>query len=305
MEFFKQKTSIAFLDIKWKTFAVSMIALISSLFCLYYYGLNLSLDFTGGTQIELTIPADSDVNQAKAVIKRYYPSASIQNSGNAYNLMIKIPSQKNLDHGNVQSKFESMLKQPQIHQVVSLGPQIGKDLFLNGLNALFFALLVTMAYITLRFESKFALSAMIALLHDPIITLGFFSLTQTEFDAVSLAGLLTVLGYSLNDTVVVYDRIRENFQKNPKESTETIINCAINETLSRTIITSGLTLIAVITLCIFGGDSLWGFSLALCIGILVGTYSSIYVAGACAVLLGLKLDSDQIPDRSGPKLINT
>jgi preprotein translocase subunit SecF len=167
------------------------------------------------------------------------------------------------------------------------GPEVGAELAQRGMLAMIVAVLAIMVYIALRFEIKFAVSAAIALAHDPIIILGIFSLFQLKFDLTALAAILAVIGYSLNDTVVVYDRIRENFRKMRKASVIEVVNRAINDTLSRTIMTSGLTFLVVTVLFVFGGPSIHYFSLALMIGVIVGTYSSIYVAGALAVLFGL------------------
>ena len=219
--------------------------------------------------------------------------SSVQTIDRLEHMTIKIPeSERNASSADALKRFlSSRYKGVVIMQEVSVGPQVGKDLLLNGINALLFALCATLAYIALRFEARFAVSAIAALMHDPIITLGVFAWGGIEFDLVSLAGVLTVLGYSLNDTVVVYDRIRENSEKSQNTSPEAIVNSAINETLSRTVITSGLTLLAVLALYFFGGETLHSFSLTLIIGILVGTYSSIYIAGAIALSLGLEIKS--------------
>ena len=219
--------------------------------------------------------------------------SNVQTMDRIEHVTVKIPeSTRNVSSADQLKQFlTTRFHDVRIVQEVSVGPQVGKDLLLNGINALLFALSATLAYIALRFETRFAVSAIAALMHDPIITLGVFSWAGIEFDLVSLAGVLTVLGYSLNDTVVVYDRIRENSEKSANASPEAVVNAAINETLSRTVITSGLTLLAVLALFFFGGDTLYGFSLTLIIGIVVGTYSSIYVAGAIALSLGLELKS--------------
>ena len=295
MEFFKTKSTISFMKIRYKTFCFSLAMIILSSLSLVFKGLPLSLDFTGGTQIEIEFLNQQSIDQVREQARSQFPSASIQAMGNHRQYLIRVPStQESSIHGNIQTNLLKLWPEVNIKQVVSVGPQIGKDLVINGVNALVFALTATLIYIAFRFESKFALSAIIALMHDPIITLGIFSLAGIEFDIISLAGVLTVLGYSLNDTVVVYDRIREHASQHAQGSSEEkIVDMAINETLSRTIITSGLTLMSVMSLALFGGESLWGFSLTLIIGIIVGTYSSIYVAGALAVVLGLDLKAQQ------------
>ena len=176
----------------------------------------------------------------------------------------------------------------QIQRFNVVGAEVGKELFTKGALALFVSLLAILIYISMRFEYRFAISAILALIHDPVLILGMFSLFHIQFDLIAFAAVLTVIGYSLNDTIVVFDRVRENFRKVRKGTPLEIMNLSINQTLSRTIMTSGLTLLAVISLLIYGGPVLYGFSLALLIGILIGTYSSIYVAGALAVAFGLQ-----------------
>ncbi len=256
----------------------------------------MGLEFTGGTQMEINFTQAHDLAEIRENLAKVSPNMTIQSLGGSKNLLLRVP---NDDRKDLQQAMEAELtkKYPdaQLSQVEIIGPQVGHELLLNGLNAIIFALLLTMLYIAVRFEYRFGIAAIVALLHDPIITLGIFSCLGIEFDLISLAGVLTVLGYSLNDTIVVYDRIRENFNLHPNKTTETIVDLSINETLSRTIITSMLTLLAVLALLFFGGESLFGFSAALTIGIIVGTYSSIYVAGALAVVLGLKKQSrDQL-----------
>lgn len=275
------------MQIRWKTFCVSIVLTLLSFFGLVRYGLTLSLDFTGGTQAELRFEKSTHADTLRSQVKQHYPNSNLQAMGNDKTFLLRLASQDANSSQTLSDAIEKNLPGATVQHVVSVGPQIGKNLLTSGINAMLFALLATLLYISMRFEARFAIAAIVALMHDPIITLGIFSWAGIEFDVVSLAGVLTVLGYSLNDTVVVYDRIRETYEKHPKLEPENLINKAINETLSRTIITSFLTLLSVLALCLFGGESLWGFSLTLIIGIVVGTYSSIYVAGAIALALGL------------------
>ena len=200
--------------------------------------------------------------------------------------MIKIPSSEEINQETIHL-IESSIPSSHIVQTAFIGPQVGAEMFTNGVIALVAALCISLVYVAVRFEYRFAFSAIVSLIHDPILILGIFSYFQVEFDLISLAAMLTIIGYSINDTIVVYDRVRETLQ-NSSESTSSAVNKAINQTLSRTILTSGLTLAAVTSIYTFGGDYLKGFSLALSIGILVGTYSSIYIAGSLAVLMGLQ-----------------
>lgn len=288
MEFFTTKTHIPFMQQRYYAFGLSMVMIIGSCLSIALFGLNMSLDFTGGHQVQLQFEQAPAIDTVRSAIHST-KQVTVYTLGSSKQILMKIPHDTHLqDTNKLRQHLEQSFPEAKISQLSFIGPQIGAALLFDGVNAMIIALLCTMVYIAMRFEYRFAISALIALLHDPIITLGIFSFYQVEFDIISLAGILTVLGYSLNDTIVVYDRIRENYQANPKHSIHSIVDRAINDTLSRTIITSGLTLLAVLALCFFGGATLWGFSLALAIGIVVGTYSSIYVAGALSVVIGLQ-----------------
>lgn len=307
MEFFRQKTNIDFLGIKKWAALLSLILVLASLSCLYVKGLNWGLDFTGGYEFQLQYQTAPDVNQmnqrleslglehfdlvtfgsTKEIMLSISPKSHFKNIQNS-----SANTQANIQSGqSVQDQYQSMVKQTfpdaKILSVNFVGPQVGAELAQRGMLAMVIALIAIMIYIALRFEMRFAFSAAVALAHDPILILGFFSFLQLKFDLNALAAVLAVIGYSLNDTIVVYDRIRENFRKLRQAPVIEVVNRAINDTLSRTIMTSGLTLLVVLVLFFFGGPSIHGFSLALIIGVIVGTYSSIYVAGALAVMLGL------------------
>lgn len=303
MEFFSHQTHIPFMDLRNKTFALSGFMLALSIFFISVLGIKMGLEFTGGIQMEISFSKQYELSDIRKSLSVGSENISIQSLGGSKHILLKIPKTNDKDlQQNIESKLRSAFPDAKISQVEFIGPQVGRELLTDGLNAIVFALLLTMLYIAFRFEYRFAIAAVVALLHDPIVTLGIFSYAQIEFDLISLAGILTVLGYSLNDTIVVYDRIRENITAYPKKDIETIVNLATNETLSRTIITSLLTLMAVLSLLFFGGESLYGFSVALTIGILVGTYSSIYVAGALAVVLGL---SNQPSQKHSPVLLQS
>ena len=296
MEFFSHQTKIPFMAIRNKTFLLSTMVMLLSIWGIFRYGLVMGLEFTGGTQMEVSFDEAVDLNTVRNHLAESTQNINIQSIGGSKDLLIRIPKTDTLSiQANVQTKIRQAYPKAKITHVEYIGPQIGQELLAEGLNAVIFALILTMVYIAFRFEYRFAIAAIIALMHDPIITIGIFSYAQIEFDLISMAGLLTVLGYSLNDTIVVYDRIRENFTRYPDLAIEKTVNLAINETLSRTIITSLLTLMAVLALLCFGGESLYGFSVALTIGIIVGTYSSIYVAGALAVVLGLTKQPQTAP----------
>lgn len=290
MEFFSKKTRIPFMQLRTKAFLLSAVLMILSLLFVSIRGLNLSLDFTGGTMLTLSFPESISTETIRKKLPSSNQQIGVQMLGGSRSVLIKLPL-SNKTNSLSPEQITALFPEASLLHKAFVGPQVGEELLLGGVNAIIFALLFTMLYIALRFEYRFAVSAIVALLHDPILTLGIFSLFQIEFDLITLAGVLTILGYSLNDTIVVYDRIKENFTKTPHEDVASVVDLALNETLSRTIITSGLTFLAVLALCVYGGPSLWGFSLALAIGIIVGTYSSIYVAGALAVVLGLRADS--------------
>ncbi|WP_151192528.1 protein translocase subunit SecF [Cysteiniphilum sp. JM-1] len=311
MEFFKRKTNIDFMGIRKWTAIVSIVLIGLSVIFLAVRGLNMGLDFTGGYQIQVNYnKAPSTQEVAKVLARDGFPTAQVTTFGSSDSLMIKLPIQKNENNQAVinqdgqsaqqllKVKIEKSLgSDAQVTSLNYIGPQVGKELATNGLLALLVAMICIVGYIAFRFEMKFAISAGIALIHDPIIILGVFAAFQLEFTLTTLAAVLAVIGYSLNDTVVIYDRVRENFRKMRKASVIEVVNRSVNDTLSRTIMTSGLTLLVVVVLYFFGGPSLHEFSLALILGVIVGTYSSIYVAGVLAVLFGLKRESLLPPQR--------
>ena len=293
MELFHQKTKFDFMGKKKWSAAFSLSMLIVSLIILMSKGLDYGLDFTGGVQVELrfaqTISSDEIRNH---LIEEGFSDAKVTYYGSQKDLLIRLRNQSDMNHDKIAATVKSALNKVgyqdiETRRVEFIGSEVGEQLTQQGFLAVIAAIGATMIYIAMRFEYRFAVSAALALLHDPILILGIFSLFQIDFDLSVLAAMLAVIGYSLNDTIVVYDRIRGNFRKHRRVSTEEIVNLSLNETLSRTIITSFLTLLVVVALCLFGGESLFGFSLALLIGIVIGTYSSIYVAGAFAVFLGL------------------
>lgn len=289
MEFFSHKTKIDFMAQQKWAFCFSLLLLFFSVGSIIFNGLNFGLDFTGGMQIEVGYTDPPDFNIIRQQLnKAGLEDAVAQAYGSSKDVMIKLKSQKDLNQKQLIDKVLNALSGAKFQRGEVIGPQVGKALITNGVLAIIVALLGTMIYIALRFEYRFAISAIISLIHDPILILGAFAFFHIEFDLIALAAVLTIIGYSLNDTIVVYDRVRENFRKIRKATAAEILNLSINQTLSRTIMTSGLTFAAIVALFIFGGPILYGFSLALMIGIVIGTYSSIYVAGALALLLGLE-----------------
>ncbi|WP_423064001.1 protein translocase subunit SecF [Candidiatus Paracoxiella cheracis] len=287
MEFFKANTKIPFMrQRKWAAI-ISAIIFIASIISLSVYGLNLGPDFTGGTQAEVIFQEPINAQQIRDdLAKEGFPEAVVQ-VYDVRDISVRLAPHKELSQEQLRQKLLKAMPGGKIGQLDYIGPQVGKQLMTDGILAVLVALIGTMIYIALRFEFRFAVSAAIALIHDPVLILGIFSFFHLEFNLIVLAAVLTVIGYSLNDTIVVYDRVRENFRKVRKGTPMEVMDLSINQTLSRTIMTSGLTLIVVIALLIFGGPTLRPFAFALTIGIIIGTYSSIYVAGSLAVALGL------------------
>ncbi|MEZ5498796.1 MAG: protein translocase subunit SecF [Steroidobacteraceae bacterium] len=274
-------------------YAVSAILIIGSLVSLAVRGLNLGIDFTGGVVIEAAFKSAPDLEAVRADLARGgFAEAQVRAFGTSRDIEIRLPPLKDQTSKEVRDGIESVLrtfdKEVEIRRVDVVGPQIGKELQSSALLALVFTLLFIFIYVALRFHTwRLSVGAILAALHDPILVLGVFSATQLSFDLSVVAAVLAVIGYSLNDTVVVFDRIRERFESNRRSPSQQVLDQSINQTLSRTIMTSGTTLLVVIVLLVFGGAALTGFAAALVVGMVVGTYSSIYVASAIALDFGL------------------
>lgn len=273
---------------KW-TAALSCLLFLASILSLVTYGLNWGLDFTGGLQFQISFANPIEVSQVRSQLNQAgFKDAIVQSYGTSKDLLITIRKESNnQQQQKISNQVVSALPGAMLKRVEYVGPQVGQELANKGILAVLVALLAIMIYVAMRFEYRFAIGAALALVHDPVLILGWFSFFQLEFNLTALAAVLAVIGYSLNDTIVIFDRIRENFRKVRKSSTVEIVNLSINQTLSRTIMTSVTTLMVVLALFFYGGPMIHGFSTALIIGIIVGTYSSIYVAGAIAVVLGL------------------
>ena len=295
MELFNPNSKIDFMGIRKWTALFSVFVFLLSITSLSINGLKWGLDFTGGTQIEVSYSHTANLGAIRGALSRAgFTEAQVISYGSSKDVLISIAPHKNLDQIHLVNQVMVALPGAQKKQAEFVGPQVGKELAIKGALAVVIAMLATMAYIAFRFEYRLAISAAVALVHDPILILGIFSLFHIEFDLKALAALLAVIGYSLNDTIVVFDRVRENFRKIRRSSALDIMNLSINQTLSRTVMTSALTLVVVVSLFLYGGEAIHTFALALIIGILIGTYSSIYVAGALAISLKLNR-SDLVP----------
>ncbi|PJD95230.1 MAG: protein translocase subunit SecF [Legionella sp.] len=288
MEFFNPNSKVDFMGARRWTAFFSLLIFVVSIGALAVNGLKWGLDFTGGTQIEVSYPGTADLGAIRTSLnKAGFNEAQVVSYGTSKDVLISIAPHKGMDQSHLVDQLMAALPNASKQRVDFVGPQVGEELATKGALAIIVSLLATMIYIAMRFEYRLAFSAAVALIHDPVLILGVFAFFGIEFDLKALAGLLAVIGYSLNDTIVVFDRVRENFVKIRRSTAIEIMNISINQTLSRTIMTSMLTLFVVVALFVYGGETIHGFSLALIIGIVIGTYSSIYVAGALAVALGL------------------
>ena len=293
MEFFKIRRDIPFMRHALVLNAVSLVTFVLAVFFLLHRGLHLSVEFTGGTVMEVGYAQPADVGKVREVIASLgYTDIQVQNFGTARDVMIRLPAQKGVSSAQQSEAAFAALKkvdaQATLRRQEFVGPQVGEELAVDGLKALGMVVIGIMLYLAVRFEWKFAVAAIIANLHDVIIILGFFAFFQWEFSLAVLAAVLAVLGYSVNESVVIFDRIRENFRRYRKMNTVQIIDNAITSTISRTIITHGSTQIMVLSMLLFGGPTLYYFALALTIGICFGIYSSVFVGAAIAMWLGIK-----------------
>ncbi len=292
MEFFKIKKDIPFMKHALVLNVVSFLTFAAAVFFLFTKGLHLSVEFTGGTLMEVSYSQPADLNKVRSTVAGLgFAETQVQNFGTSRDVMSRLPAQKGVSAAQQSEKVLAALRADApdvtLRRTEFVGPQVGDELVEDGLKALAFVVIGIMIYLAIRFEWKFAVSAIIANLHDVIIILGFFAFFQWEFSLAVLAAVLAVLGYSVNESVVIFDRIRENFRRYRKMNTVEIIDNAITSTISRTIITHGSTQIMVLSMLLFGGETLHYFAMALTIGILFGIYSSVFVAAAIAMWLGV------------------
>ena len=293
MEFFKIRKDIPFMRHALIFNVISFATFVLAVFFLFSRGLHLSVEFTGGTVMEVGYTQAADVGKVRDTVAGLgYADVQVQTFGSAREVMIRLPAQKGVSTAQQSERVMAALKvqdaQVELRRTEFVGPQVGEELAQDGLKALAMVVVGIMVYLAFRFEWKYAVAAIIANLHDVIIILGFFAFFQWEFSLAVLAAVLAVLGYSVNESVVIFDRIRENFRRFRKMQTVEIIDNAITSTISRTIITHGSTQIMVLSMLLFGGPTLHYFAMALTIGILFGIYSSVFVAAAIAMWLGIK-----------------
>ncbi|WP_116365459.1 protein translocase subunit SecF [Parahaliea mediterranea] len=293
---------VNFMGLRKLAIVFSALLLIAAIASLFTRQLNWGLDFTGGTLVEVVYSDTADLNAVRSTLESNgYAGAVVVSFGTDRDVLIRLPQGHGDDEGNavvqlLQDNYEGAVE---LRRTEFVGPQVGDELREQGGLAMLLALGLVMLYIAFRFQFKFAAGAVLALMHDVVITLGFFSISGMEFDLTVLAALLAVIGYSLNDTIVVFDRIRENFRKLRRSDSVEIINISLTETLGRTLVTSFTTLLVLIALALFGGEMINAFAIALIVGIGIGTYSSIFVASNLLVTLGVSKEDLMIPVKEG------
>ncbi|HIJ22646.1 MAG: protein translocase subunit SecF [Gammaproteobacteria bacterium] len=303
MEIIKQGMKLDFMGKRKLATLISAVLIVISLFSLMTLKLNPGIDFTGGTLIEVGYSAPAELSRVRSALEQAgFGEAIVQHFGTAQDVLIRLAPREGLKAAELSSEVLKTLQttgEVSMRRVEFVGPQVGDELAEDGGLAVLFSLFAILIYVALRFEYRFSVGAVAALVHDVILTLGIFSLLQIEFDLTVLAAILAVIGYSLNDTIVVFDRIRENFRKLRKGTPVEVINFSLNQTLSRTLMTSVTTLIVLLALFFLGGEIIHGFALALIIGVVVGTYSSIYVASSTTLALGISKEDLMPPQKEG------
>ena len=299
--------TINFMGVRNVAFAITVLLTVLALFSMFHKGMNYGLDFTGGTLIELTYEKPADLGLVREeLVKAGYHDAVVQNFGATTDLLVRMPGEDPQLGNQVAAALQTVGgdNPATVKRVEFVGPQVGEELRDQGGLGMLLALGGVLIYLAFRFQWKFAVGAILSLIHDVIVTVGLLSFFQITFDLTVLAAVLAIIGYSLNDTIVVFDRVRENFRVMRKASLIENINVSTTQTLLRTVATSVSTLLAIAALMFFGGDNLWGFSLALFIGVMAGTYSSIYIANVVLIWLNLSSEDlippvakDQVDDR--------
>jgi|TARA_B110000116_G_C16725214_1_gene531059 preprotein translocase subunit SecF len=310
MQILDKKTDYNFMSKRKVAAVFSILLLLSSITSLVMQGLNFGIDFTGGTMIELSYKEEVKLESIRSTLeKNGYGDAIVQNFGSIHDVLIRLPLLETENMAELSNEIVATLQSGNeskidVRRVEFVGPQVGEELTEQGGLAMLYALIGILIYVSLRFEYRFAIGSVVALVHDVLLTLGFFSILQLEFDLTVLAAILAIIGYSLNDTIVVFDRIRETFLKMRKGTSEVIVNRALNDTLSRTLMTSATTLLVVTSLFFFGGEVIHAFSIALMLGIVVGTYSSVYIASNTILSMGVSKADLMPPEKEGDQDVN-
>jgi preprotein translocase subunit SecF len=295
MEFFHKVTRFPFMHTRKVWYGLSAVLILGSLVLVAARGLDLGIDFTGGVVIETRFPDAPNIDHLRtALAGAHIEGAQVQAFGSSRDILVRLPPDPNVKGDQIGTRIVELFRPidagVKLQSTEVVGPQVGQELFIKGAWALAATLLLILVYVLIRFTPKLALGAILAVLHDPICVLGFFAVTQMTFDLTAISAILAVIGYSLNDTVIVFDRIRERARTARKLGVAQVIDESINQTLSRTLMTKLVTLLVVVALLLFGGQTLHSFSAALVIGIVAGTYSSIYISAAIALDLGLRTD---------------
>jgi preprotein translocase subunit SecF len=295
MEFFHKVTRFPFMHTRKVWYGLSAFLIVASLALVLIRGLNLGVDFTGGVVVETNFPQAPNIEGLRAALAAAgVAGAQVQAFGSSRDILVRLPPDPNAKGDQIGARISEIFGKidagVKLQRTEVVGPQVGQELFIKGGVAMAATLALILIYVLFRFTPKLALGAIFAVLHDPICVVGFFALTQMTFDLTAISAVLAVIGYSLNDTVIVFDRIRERARSSRKLSIAQVIDESINQTLSRTLMTKLVTLLVVVALLIFGGETLRGFSAALVIGIIAGTYSSIYISAALSLDLGLRVD---------------
>lgn len=293
MEFFRKKTHIDFMGKRHLALVLSTTLNFLCLALLVFRGLNFGLDFTGGILLEVNYEQPVELTEVRGTLAETgYGDAVVQHFGTTREVLIRLAPREGQDNDEISNKILSALQagsdsQVSLRRAEFVGPQVGEELIVDGWLAMLYAMIGILVYVAFRFEYRFAVGAIVGLVHDVLITLGLFSIFWLEFNLTVLAAILTIIGYSLNDSIVISDRIRENFRKLRKATTLEVMNVSINETLSRTVMTGTTTLMVLAAFYLLGGEVVHGFSIALIIGVIVGTYSSVYIASPIALALGV------------------
>jgi len=292
MQILKSKLNIKFMARRKLALVFSIALILTSIFSIFSQGLSLGIDFTGGTLVEVGYQEAAELQKVRqALSDKGFADATAQHFGSPRDVLVRLAPRDDESSADLSNRafdaIDNLAGKAELRRVEFVGPQVGDELTEDGGLAMLYALICILIYVALRFEYRFAVGSVIALVHDVLITIGVFSLFQIEFDLPVLAAVLAVIGYSLNDTIVVYDRIRENFRRMRKGTPEQIIDTSLNQTLSRTLVTSLTTLLVLVALFIFGGEIIHGFAFALIVGVVIGTYSSVYVASSAVLYLGI------------------